>query len=403
MITQYAKLAIKNIKKRKLRSWLTLLGIFISIAAIFILVSLSLGLREAITEQFELLGADKIFIQANGNFGAPGSETASKLTTGDLDAIKKVSGVKEASYMVMGNVKVDYHNEIKYLMIIGVPLEGLALYMEGGQMKITDGRNIEKEGKNEIIVGYDFKYNSLFESPVSPNDKIILNDITFKVTGIISRVGNPSDDKTIILTIEDFKKLSDSGNRADYLIVKTEEGEDVNEVAKRLEKKLMSFRNVNEKTIDFTVLTPEELMSSFSTILTIITVFLISIASISLVVGAIGIANTMYTSVIERTREIGVMKAIGAKNSDILSIFVIEAGFIGMAGGVIGVLFGLFVVKIIEYIAINQINTTLLRAVTPFYLIFGCIFFSFLIGVISGFMPARSASKLKTVDALRYE
>ena len=165
----------------------------------------------------------------------------------------------------------------------------------------------------------------------------------------------------------------------------------------------MTFRHVNDKTIDFTILTPEELLNSFGAILTIITAFLISVAGISLIVGAIGIANTMYTSVLERTKEIGVMKAIGARNSDILLIFVIEAGLIGAVGGLIGVLIGIGFSKSVEYIAVHQLGTNLLKAALPWYLIFGCIFFSFLIGAVSGILPARQASRIKVVDAIRYE
>ena len=111
----------------------------------------------------------------------------------------------------------------------------------------------------------------------------------------------------------------------------------------------------------------------------------------------------MYTSVLQRTREIGVMKAIGARNSDILLIFVIESGLIGALGGILGVLVGIGVSKMMEYIAINYIGTNLLRSVVPWYLVVGCITFAFFIGVISGLLPSKQASELNTVDALRYE
>jgi putative ABC transport system permease protein len=144
-------------------------------------------------------------------------------------------------------------------------------------------------------------------------------------------------------------------------------------------------------------------LSSFDAILNIITVFLVGIAAISLLVGGIGIMNTMYTSVLERTKEIGTMKAVGAKNSDILWIFLFESGLIGFIGGFMGVLLGYGISKTVEIIAITTLNTTLLRAAVPAYLIFGCLGFAFLIGALSGTIPALMASKLKPVDALRYE
>ena len=165
----------------------------------------------------------------------------------------------------------------------------------------------------------------------------------------------------------------------------------------------MNFRKVTDKTKDFSILTPEELLSSFASILSIVTGFLLGVAAISLLVGAIGITNTMYTSVLERTKEIGVMKAVGAKNSDILTIFLIESGLLGLTGGVIGVLLGMGIGKVIEYIAVHQLQTNLLQVVFPVYLIAGCLIFAFLIGAISGTLPAYRASKIRPVVALRYE
>jgi len=111
----------------------------------------------------------------------------------------------------------------------------------------------------------------------------------------------------------------------------------------------------------------------------------------------------MYTSVVERTKEIGVMKAIGAKNKDIMIIFLIESGLLGLVGAAIGVLLGFGISKTIEYIAVNSLNTTLLQAAAPAYLVVGCLVFGFLIGAISGTFPAWQASKTNVVDALRYE
>jgi len=144
-------------------------------------------------------------------------------------------------------------------------------------------------------------------------------------------------------------------------------------------------------------------LGAFGTILNIITAFLAGIAAISLVVGGIGIMNTMYTSVLERTKEIGVMKAVGAKNSDVLWIFLIESGLIGLVGGLIGVLLGFGAAKLIEFIVVEQLNTNLLRAAAPPILIFGCLAFAFLVGAVSGVWPAWRATKIKIVDALRYE
>lgn len=205
------------------------------------------------------------------------------------------------------------------------------------------------------------------------------------------------------MSMDDFKTMFNSGNRVDQIIVQVDDEKNIQEISNRINDKLIRFRGVTEKTKDFYISTPDELLASFNTILNIITVFLVGIAAISLLVGAIGIANTMYTSVLERTKEIGTMKAVGAKNSDVLYIFLFESGLLGLVGGVIGVILGLIISKTIEFIAVTQLNTTLLKAAVPAYLVLGCLAFAFLIGALSGTLPALGASKLKPVDALRYE
>lgn len=403
MLTDYFTLSLRNLRQRKLRSWLTILGIVISVAIIFILISLSVGLREAINEQFKTLGTDKFFIMAKGQAGAPGSGGAVQLTEKDVDVVEKVTGVRDVSYAVVGNAKIDFGKDTRYLMVIGLPVDKLRLYTESTSLKLEEGRMIEEGDSGEVTIGWDYKFNKVFSKPVEVGDTLEINGVSFRVRGIMGRIGNPSDDKNIFLPLEDFKDLFNSSDRVDQIIVQVQDESQVKEIAERTEQKLRRSRWVNEKTQDFSISTPEELLQSFDAILNIITVFLIGVAAISLLVGSIGIANTMYTSVLERTKEIGTMKAIGAKNSDVLLIFLIESGLIGLVGGLIGLGIGFGVAKAIEFVAINQLNTTLLKAAAPVYLVIGCLAFGFLIGGISGSLPAYRASKLRPVDALRYE
>ena len=403
MLTDYFKLAVRNLKRRGLRSWLTMLGIFVSIATIFTLISLSLGLQAAVNEQFRLLGADKFFVQPSTGFlGPPGSVGGTLLTEEDITVIEKVQGVKDISYIVVGNAKVEFGGKTRYLMVYGLPAESQNVYIETGSFKIEEGKFL---GENDVgvVLGNHYKTQNIFGKPVRAGNKITINGQEFKVRGILEQIGNPDDDRIILMEMDAFRELFDEPERVDFIMVQIDEGEDINEVAERVEKKLRNSRGVTEDTQDFGILTPEELLASFQIILLIITGFLGGVAAISLFVGAIGIANTMYTSVLERTREIGVMKAVGAKNSDIMMIFLIESGMLGFIGALIGVVLGYGISKTIEIIAINQLNTNLLQAAAPLWLIIGCLTFGFLIGAVSGTFPARQASKINVVDALRYE
>ena len=404
MIVDFINLAIRNLRKRKLRSFLTLIGIFISVMTIFVLISVSLGLEEAVEEQFRLLGTDKFFIQPRGQLAGPGTGGAVELTKKDLEVVRKVTGVKEASPWAATPAKIEHSDEARYTNVIGIELETSDLFVETGTYESIEGRLLEEGDKGNIMIGSQYKFNNFFKKPVKVGDEFLINDEKeFEVKGILKPIGNPGDDRLIYMPLEDFRTLFEILDRIDTIVVQVDEEENLLEVSERVQRKLLNSRGLDEETRDFFILTPEELLETFGTVLNIITIFLVGVAGISLLVGGIGIANTMYTSVLERTKEIGVMKAIGAKNSDIIYIFVIEAGLLGLIGGIIGIAFGFGISKFIEFIAIKQLGTTLLRATTPFYLFIGCLAFAFFVGAISGMLPALRASKISPVEALRYE
>ncbi|MFA5856664.1 MAG: ABC transporter permease [Candidatus Pacearchaeota archaeon] len=400
-------LAFKSLKKRKIRTFLTILGIFLGILTIFVLMSLSLGLREYVNEQFESLGTDKFFIQPKGQSGAPGSSGgAVQLTEDDVEVVEKISGVETVAYFGIGNVKIEFDDKARYYMLMGMPLENIKtvnILFESFGIGIDEGRMLKKGDRKKVLVGYNYRYKNLYDKPVRVGSKLMLNGEEFEVVGVLESIGNPQDDQQLYINQEDFKDLFNSGNRVDYMIVQTKKGADLKKVAEETERKLMRFRDVDEKSIDFTIQTPEELLGTFGNVLDGITWFLFMIAFISAVVGGIGIANTMYTSVLERTRDIGTMKAIGAKNIDILYIFVIEASILGLIGSVLGVVIGIIIAKAIEYIIVVYVGSNLLRASTNYLLITLSLSFGFLVGALSGLLPSLQASKIKPADTLRYE
>lgn len=402
MISDFTILAFRNIKNRKLRTFLTLIGIVIAIATIFTLISVSIGLNQAVQSTFEELGTDKFFVQSATSFSQIGSE-AVKLTTEDAKVISRVSGVKQVSSAIIATAKIEFNNEFRFVSAIGIDEVGVDLYFESGGYKILLGKNLQKGDSNAVVLGSQYYLNSLLKRPITPGDTVLINDNKFKVKGILDTTGSPPDDKQIYMTEETFREFFNVTDRVDSIVVQVDNKDEVKAVANRVEKKLFYSRNVDEKTKDFSVLTPEDLLKTVGSILNIITAFLLGVAAISMLVGGIGIANTMFTSVLERTKEIGVMKAIGAQNKDILLIFLIEAGILGILGGTIGVAFGAVVVKVIEIIAVSSLGTNLLQAAYPWYLILGCLAFAFVVGAISGLYPAYHATKIRPVEALRYE
>jgi len=402
MIKDFFILAFRNLKKRKLRSFLTALGIIISIATLFVLVSLSLGLQGAIKEQFRLLGTDKFFILPKDQYGGAISQAIVTFSEEDVKVIEKVQGVKGLSYFSSANAEVEFNKEKRFAVVTSVPLDRMDVFKEISSYKIEEGKEFKEGDSGWLIIGSQYKHNNFFSKPVKVKDRLLINGAEFKVKAILQSLGSSMDDRIIYMPRDDFVSLfnKDSINQ---IIVQINPNENINEVAKRVEKKLRTFRGVTEDTQDFSVLTPEELLSSFSIILNIITAFLGGIAALSLLVGGVVISNTMFTSVLERTKEIGIMKSIGAQNKDILLIFLIESGLLGLFGGLIGVLLGFLVTTILVEIINTQLNSSLIQAAYPIYLIIGSLLFAFFIGLLSGIIPAYKASKTKISETLRYE
>ncbi len=407
MILDYLRYAISNLTHRKLRSWLTVIGIFIGIAAVVSLISLGQGLQNAINQQFSTIGADRLIIQAGTSefFGPPGTAGGtSMITEDDLKVIERVRGVDDAAGFLLKPTKVEFNNIIKFTFGFGVSGNPRDIEIIGSRLDISSGRFFKEGEKFKVVVAHDLTTNSnIFGKVITLGDKIKIEGKTFEVVGVRKKLGDPGSDTAVILPLETMRELFNTENELSLINAKVSEGFTPSLVAEDVKKSLRKSRNLKEGNEDFTVQTSEELISSFNTILVIVQAVLIGIAAISLIVGGIGIMNTMYTSVVERTKEIGIMKAVGAKNSDILLIFLIESGLLGMVGGAIGIAIGIGIGKLVEFIAAQALGTTLIQAFFPWYLILGALLFSFVVGSIAGLLPARQAASMQPVQALRYE
>ncbi len=406
MIKDYFVLAFTNLRQRGLRSWLTMLGIFIGIAALVSLISLGTSLQQAVIGQFGTLSVDTLTIQNKGaGFGPPGSTVVEKLNKEDLELIKNTRGVERAIPRILRAVKIEYNDISNFGYVIDLPLEqkNINFVYDSFNLETEKGQKIEQGDQREVLLGNSVAEGRQFDKEIDIRKKLKIEKKEFEVKGIIKKSSSFQLNNVIFMPREELEDLLNIKKEYDFIVVQVEDKNRVEETAKRIEEKLRKDRNENIGKESFSVETPLQSLESVNTILNIINLIIAGIAGISLFVGGIGITNTMYTSVIERTKEIGTMKAIGAQNKDILSIFLIESGLLGLAGGIIGVILGFGISKSIELIAINILNTDLLKAAAPLYLIFGCFGFGFLIGAISGMLPALQASKTNVVDALRYE
>ena len=404
MITDYLRYVFENVKHRKLRAWLTMLGIVVGIAAVVSLMSLGTGLQEAIGEQFQLLGTDKIFISPGHSlfdaFGVAGIE----LTDKDLDVIKDVDGVMLAGGFLSKLAQVSYRDEVKYTWVLGMPQDDSKKIFKSFQsFDVIEGRDLKDSDKSKSLIGIMISEGDVFEKKVGLRDNIEIQGEEFRVTGVVGRIGNPQDDSQIYIPIETAREVFDEPEAYTVLMVQTNKGVSVSKVSKDIEEDLRDHRDVEEGEEDFSIQTSEQLLDTYGNVLGIVTAVLIGIAMISLFVGGIGIMNTMYTTVLQRTSEIGVMKAVGARNSDILTLFLIESGLYGLIGGIVGIGIGAGIALIVVAVGQQYVGEALLKADLSLPLLLGALAFSFFVGTLSGIAPAYRASKLKPVQALRYE
>ena len=405
-VLELFKLALNNLKERRLRSLLTIIGIFIGITAVVALISLGNGLQNVVTGEFAAIGADKITVMGYNGFAASPfvSDTLpNPITTDDVRVVARTRGIQEAGVMFFTSAKAEFKKESKNTFIIGLPEDSTrALIEEGQSVEIAAGRELKQGERGVIVVGSYFA-DGFFDRKVYAGDSVTVEGKEFRVVGIQKSSGSRSDDSYIFMNLEEARDLTNKKELVSMILARIKKGEEPKKVSAAVAENLRKHRNVDEGSEDFVAQTSEELAASFAAILGIVQAVIVGIAAISLMVGGVGIMNTMYTSVVERTKEIGLMKSVGARNSDITLLFMFESGLLGLMGGLVGVTLGALLAKIAEAVAQQAIGeASFVASLTP-ELILGALAFAFLIGTISGVLPAQKASALKPAVALRYE
>jgi len=402
MNKDYFKIALKNLKVRPLRSWLTILGIIIGIFLVVSLLSLSEGLKESVMKELRMMGSDLIMVLPGEDF-MMSFVGGNELSDMDIKAIEKTRGVEDVVVMPWSVEIVRNIDEAKSVMITGVSFERASKILKEDMGWDTVDGYFPRPGKREVLIG-NIVSREIFPQMIVGNE-IMINGKRFIVSGILRSLGNKQDDSMIIMDLDDFRSVTGKREGTPIAMVKVGYGYNVNSIVENIEDSLKETRKrvSGSDSKPFSVIASDTVSDMVEGVMGTIQTAILAFASIAILVGGIGIMNTMFTSVTERTKEIGILKAIGAKKNDITMIFLFESGIIGLIGGFGGTLLGILLSKGVELILRYSGDFFVLEAhVSPFLIFFG-LFFSFLIGCLSGYFPAKKAAKLTPVDALRYE
>ncbi|MDA0525541.1 ABC transporter permease [Methanococcoides alaskense] len=405
------KLATNILLHSKIRSWLTIIGIVIGVASVVSIVALGDAMTESVESSFEDMDLTMITVTpgysgAQSSMGPPGrgggttTTDEDELTDKDIMALRSIEEIEYMYGQISGKADVDYTGETASLSVTGVDPQ---VWKYTSNMDYDSGRALEPSDNYVAVIGYNVA-NELFDQPIGVNRVITIEDKSVRVIGILE---DGESNNAVIMPIDAAINVIEDAEKDVYgsIVIKVEDEDVVESAVEEIESTLLTSRHVAEKDRDFSVTDSKSQMDGVSDMVSSMTYFLGAIAGVSLLVGAVGIANTMFTSVMEKTKEIGTMKAIGAKNRDIMMIFVMNSALVGFVGGFLGIVLGEIVSRVVIPMSGLQIGRTATSSATglsPELMVLG-IGLAMLIGVISGVIPAYNASKMKPVDALRYE
>lgn len=391
--------SLTNMRHRKLRSWLTILGIVIGIASIVLLVSVGQGLDREIKNQLGSIGTKYIIIlpgspfEGGFRFGPPSFK--GQLFQGDADSIRRLPGVKSvSSAVVIGLANIQYKDEKVSNSVVGAEPYAMDDFLTVGYEK---GKFLSEGDDGGVVLGNNVA-KTLFSEEIEYGKTININGKDFRVKGILKKGGSFSSfDGLIFIDQGVARQLAKTAGskRIDRIFVITNTEEDVPIAELAIQKEIARRHKVPFSERDFSTNTPESISQTVGQITFYLSVFLGIIAGISLLVGMVGIANAMFTSVLERTREIGILKAVGASEKAVTKIFLFESALIGLVGGLVGSALGWGISALLGAVGAPSYTS-------PDFVIL-CLALSFVVGMVSGYIPSRDAAKLQPVEALRYE
>ena len=409
-INKCFKHAFNMVLHSKLRSWLTITGIVIGVAAVIAIVSIGAGMQESLNAQLNALGGDIVtispgfergggmFVMRGGGSPSSGARATTKdivLSRSDLQALKGIPDIAMIDTNIRGSVDITYLGKKGKVSVTGVDQ---GIWSQITTTKIKTGRMLDSADQNVIVIGGRLAA-SYFDQPVGINKMVMMNSSAFRVVGILDDQSN-----SVYMPIQmAYQVIPDKTiDIYDTLVIKIKDENQLDEAITKIQDKLMISRHVTRDKMDFSVSSRKEMQQTRADTMNSMNTFLLAIAAVSLIVGSIGIANTMFTSVLEKTKEIGIMKAIGARNRDILLIFLFNAAFIGLVGGILGIILGTI---LSGFMPVLMGGLPMARGTTIVTLnsVAMALSVSVTVGILAGMIPAYQASKLRPVDALRYE
>ncbi|QQN86728.1 ABC transporter permease [Bacillus toyonensis] len=379
-------MALKSIRANKIRAFLTMLGIIIGVSSVIVMVAIGQGSTKEVQDQIGNLGTNVLTV----------SITDSDATFKETDAkqIQDIDGIKAIAPTVSGRVTVKHEKMNTQVSMIGTT----SSYLDVRDLKLHSGRfiaDLDQGNHSKIAVLGSDTAQTLFGLGDPVGNSVKVNGTSYKVVGVLESVGSSlgtSGDSTIIVPLSTGRRLAATTN-VGTTYVKVENEDMINFISSRIEG---TMHSIVGDTDSYSVSSPKDLMETASSVNDTMTLMLGGSAAISLIVGGIGIMNIMLVSVSERTKEIGIRKAIGAKRKNILLQFLIEAVVLSSFGGIIGIGIGVISAQIFTLAT----GTTIAYSIPVMLLSF---VFSLLVGVVFGVFPANKASKLDPIQALRYE
>ncbi len=410
------KLAITGLKANRTRTALSVLGIVIGVAAVIVIVSVGQGLKALIVGQIDAFGSNLMSVQIK----VPGSDSENSaaaraqgviittLKTSDAEAIrdsKRFPYIKAVSGYSSAQELASYQDKEKRVIIIGA--DSYYQYIDG-QLVVEKGSFFTEEDnagvKKVIVIGSDIAEKFFAGSdPIGKEIKIKQN--SYSVVGVLKKRGASvgfNMDEMVYIPVKTVQKMISGVDHILEIGIQVKDNKYFPQAKEEVSQLLRQRHHIDDpKNDDFTIMTMDQAMDTINAVTGAISLFLGILAAISLLVGGVGIMNIMLVIVTERTREIGLRKALGAKEKDILTQFILEAILISLIGGVVGIISGICVSYIMTY-AINSYGIS-----WPFVVSFEAVIISFSVaaffGIVFGWYPARKAARLNPIDALRYE